>query len=90
MPAARCGWYERVRVKTADRTKSAIDGLHGAIVGIARDDDGGWSYAVFIYDRGRVWSCQEAELTSTGEFDRKESFYSGESIRVSEQGEVLG
>ena len=90
MADGRFDWYERVRVVTADPAKAAIAGLLGAVLGKAQGDDGRWSYGVFVYDEQRVWSCWENELAPTGEFDRRESFYSGESIRVSQRGEVLG
>src|SRR5262249_32248557 len=68
--------YERVRVTTADPVKAAIVGKLGAVLGKARGDDGRRSYAVFVYDDQVVWSCWEDELVATGEFDRRESFYS--------------
>ena len=90
MAEGRFDWYERVRVATADPAKAAIDGKVGAVLGKAQGDDGRWSYGVFVYDERVVWSCREDELAPTGEFDRRESFYSDQSIRVSKQGEVLG
>jgi hypothetical protein len=86
---SRFDWYERVRVATADPAKALIDGRLGAVLGKAQCDDGRWSYGVFVYDDQLVWSCREDELIPTGEFDRRESFYSGEPIRVSQQGELL-
>jgi Immunity protein 31 len=83
-------WYERVRVATPDSAKAAIDGKLGAVVGKAQADDGRWSYGVFVYEEQVVWSCWEDELICTGEFDRRESHYGGESIRVSPRGELLG
>ena len=83
-------WYERVRVATPDPAKAGIDGKLGAVVGKAQADDGSWSYGVFVYDEQVVWSCSEDELASTGEFDRRDSHYGGESIRVSLRGELLG
>lgn len=90
MPVSRFDWYERVRVITCDPAKSAIDGQIGAVCGKAQGDDGRWSYGVYVYNERMVWSCWEDELDSTGEFDRRESFFSGMSIRVSQHGEILG
>lgn len=90
MADSRYGWYERVRVTSSDPEKAEIDGKLGAILGKAQDEDGRWSYGVFLYDLQVVWTCQEDELDATGEFDQRESFYSGESIRVSQRGELLG
>jgi hypothetical protein len=89
MADGRFDWYERVRVATTDPTKAAINGRLGAVLGKAQGEDGRWSYGVFVDDQQRVWSCEENELISTGEFDCRASFYSGESIRVSPRGEVL-
>ena len=83
-------FYERVRVVSRDPAKGAINGRLGAVLGKAEDESGSWWYGVFVYELDRVWYCSEDELTSTGEFDRRESFYSGESIRVSQDGEVTG
>ena len=70
--------------------KASIDGKLGAVLGKAQGDDERWSYGVFVYDEREVWSCWEDELVPTGEFDRRESVYGGESIRVSKRGELLG
>lgn len=90
MAKGRFDWYERVQVATTDPAKAAIDGKLGAVLGKSQGDDGRWLYGVFVYDQRVVWSCWEEELTPTGEFDRRESFYSGDSIRVSQRGELLG
>ncbi|MBA4188125.1 MAG: hypothetical protein C0467_08910 [Planctomycetaceae bacterium] len=90
MGESRFGWYEKVRVNTADPKKAPIHGELGAILGKTQSDDGSWSYGVFIYNVSRVWSCCEGELVDTGEFDVRESFYTGESVRVSPRGELLG
>ena len=86
----RFDWYERVRVATADPAKAGIDGQLGAVLGKAQGDCGRWSYGVMIDVQGRVWSCWEDELVSTGEFDRRESFYCDKSIRINTRGEILG
>jgi hypothetical protein len=86
----RFDFYEKVVVTSVDSTKAEIDGQLGAVLGRACGDDGRWSYAVSMYQSGICWSCWENELQSTGEFDRRESFYDGSSVRVSRRGEVLG
>ena len=85
----RFDFYERVRVASSDPAKEAIDGQLGAVLGRAQSDDGCWFYGVFVYEVEVVWYCSEGELVPTGEFDRRESFYSGDSIRVSRRGRVL-
>ena len=41
-------------------------------------------------DQHQVQPPREERDGLAGEFDRRESFYSGESIRVSQRGELLG
>jgi len=86
----RFDFYEKVVVASADLAKAEIDGRLGAVLGRACDDDGLWSYAVSVYHSGICWSCSEDELLPTGEFDRRESFYDGSSVRVGQRGEPLG
>ncbi len=89
MSESRFGWYEKVRIASADPAKAEINGELWAVLGKA-ESEGRWSYGVFIYSLQVVWSCLEDELIPTGEFDQRETFYSGQSIRVSMHGEVLG
>jgi hypothetical protein len=84
------GWYEKVRVTSADPAKAPVRGELGAILGKAQSEDGRWSYGVFVYSVNEVWSCWEDELAPTGAFDVRESFYGGESIRVGQHGELRG
>ena len=88
MATSRFDFYERVRIATTDSAKSIINGESGAVLGKACGEDGQWTYAVLIYSLGRIWSCWEYELVTTGEFDRRENFETGQSIRVSQRGEV--
>jgi len=41
-----------------------------------------WGYAVHLYATGFCYDIAEVELEPTGRMDRRETFYSGESIRV--------
>jgi hypothetical protein len=86
---ARFDFYEKVIVASADPSKAEITGRLGAVLGRVCDDNGRWSYAIGLYDGGACWFCWEDELRPTGEFDRRESFYDGSSIRVSQHGELL-
>jgi hypothetical protein len=83
-------FYEKVIVTTTDPSLSEIDGELAAVLGRACGEDGRWSYAVSIYRTGVCWSCAEDDLRSIGEFDRRQTFYDGTSIRVSQSGEVTG
>lgn len=87
--SAKFDFYEMVRIFPAEPRESEINGELGAIVGRAQDDDGIWSYAVYIYRDKECWSVDEADIHSTGEFDSPDSFKSGTSIRVSQHGELL-
>jgi hypothetical protein len=89
MTESRFGWYEKVMVNSGDPAKNSINGKLGAVLGKAQSDDGRWSYAVSIYDSGIVWSCCDDELISTGEFDTRESFYGGDTVRVNSRGEIV-
>jgi len=44
---------------------------------------------VHIYVTGECWDVEAADLVATGEFDRRESFFSGEVIRVDEFGDIV-
>jgi hypothetical protein len=87
---AKFGFYEKVVVDCDDPRKAEIHGQHAAVLGRACGDEGHWTYAVSIYSSGVCWVCQESELRSTGDFDCRENFFSGASIRVSQDGELLG
>ena len=83
MPAeSKFRFYEKVRISSTDPAKAGINGELGAVLGMAQADDGAWSYGVSIYGTGICWSCLENELVATGEYDRRETFYSGESVQV--------
>ena len=77
----RFAFYERVRV-TGDRPELApVRGELAAVLGRAVGEAGP-SYAVSVYATGECWDVREDDLEPTGEFDRRETFYSGETVRV--------
>ena len=84
----RFSFYEKVTVRTDDPAKEDIDGALAAILGQAQRESGDWYYAVHIYRTGMCRYCYEHELSPTGEYDKRETFYDGTSIsvRVDEQG----
>ncbi|MEM6689902.1 MAG: hypothetical protein AAF664_10770 [Planctomycetota bacterium] len=82
--------YEKVRVKTVDPEISALNGLLAAVLGWARDENGSWCYAIHVYKFSAVYSITESDLVASGEYAKREDFYSGESIRVSRDGDVVG
>jgi hypothetical protein len=77
-------------VTTTNPSLAEIDGELAAVLGRACGEDGRWGYAVSIYRTGVCWCCMEEDLRSIGEFDRRETFYDGPSVHVSQRGEVLG
>lgn len=80
---AQFDFYEIVKIKKTDFTvKNGIDGLKGAILGKADNEDGHWFYAVNIYGNDEGWDLPEECLESTGGFTSEEEFYDGTSIHV--------
>jgi hypothetical protein len=75
-------FYEKVRISSSAPGKAKVNGELGAVLGMAQGEDGRWSYAVSVYSTGRTCSCWENELVPTGEFDRRETFYTGDSVQV--------
>ncbi|MEO1615272.1 MAG: hypothetical protein AAFV88_05445 [Planctomycetota bacterium] len=86
----RFGFYEKVRVTTANPDLADIHGMLSAVLGRAQNDDGSWGYAIHVYERSTTYSVAESELTSTGDHALRSDFYSGDSIRVSRDGEITG
>jgi hypothetical protein len=75
-------FYEKVRVVIhAPHTRTVSDEL-AAVVGRAQDECGAWFYGIYVYSTGAGWDVAENELRSTGEFDRRETFYANASVRV--------
>ena len=79
---ARFEFYEVVRVSSQRPEVQEIDTFEGAVLGRARNDKGEWSYAVYVLTLDETWNLNEAELTSTGRFMKREDFKDGESIRI--------
>jgi hypothetical protein len=75
-------FYEKVQLATSDPTAREINGELGAVLGRTQSESGLWSYAVLIYRTRVCWSLQEEELLPTGEFDERESFFDGASVRI--------
>lgn len=85
----RFDFYEKVRI-TGDRPELAsIRGELAAVLGRALDGDVP-VYAVSIYASGECWHVDERELEPTDEFDRRETFYPGETVRVSVRPDGFG
>ncbi len=91
-PNPRFAYYEVVIVRTTPVTlKDQVAGMTGAVLGISLPDAEGRpvSYALGGYDFDETCMVSEDELTSTGRIDKREDFYRGGSIRVTQDGELL-
>jgi hypothetical protein len=75
-------FYEKVVVRSDKSSLEEINGKLGAILGIGEDEGNGISYAVQIYDEDVGWSVMESDLESTGQFDSRDTFYEGDSVKV--------
>lgn len=89
MTKPRFAFYEMVRVRTDSPTITSFNGLLAAVVGRVQNDDGSWGYAIHIYERQTTYSVAESDLVATGEHAKRDDFYSADSIRVSQDGELL-
>ena len=88
--ATKFEFYEKVLVDSLDASLAPINGQLGAVLGKSIDDAGlMWGYAVHVYSSGECWSVREADLRPTGEFDVRETFYSGATMRVNLAGDRL-
>ena len=89
MPNPRFQFYEKVRLASSKPELAEIHGAIGAVLGRAEHEDGSFSYGVYIYRDEICWSIAEEDLEATGDFDSRETFYDGTSIRVhvDEQGQ---
>ena len=81
-------FYDEVIVEPAGSGLEEIAGEVGVVLGAAEDGEH-WSYAVSIYSSGVTWSVTESDLKSTGRKRKKEEFYDGTLIRVSQRGRSL-
>jgi hypothetical protein len=79
--AARFQFYEVVTVADCSGHPDLF-GVEGAVLGMAEDERGAWSYAVHIYKSGITIHIPEEHLRATGRRDRRESFYCGENVKV--------
>lgn len=84
--SAKYSFYEVVNIKPERPSLSKIEGLSGTILGMAQNENGGWIYAVHIFDTDDSWDIREAEIVTTGKFMKREDFYSGESLIIDVDG----
>lgn len=93
MSNAKFAFYEIVRVQSNQKNLVSVNGLTGAILGMAQNAAGQWNYAVSIYALEECWNINESDLEATGEYDRREAFYDGEQLKLyvhlNESGQAL-
>jgi len=75
-------FYEVVKVVSNRAVLSEINGLEAAVLGMAKNDDDKWCYAIHLLDLEEGWDVMENELISTGRMMAREDFYSGDSMTI--------
>lgn len=80
-------FYDEVIINSSDSKYKEINGLKGNIMGMDKNSDGTWSYAVSI--NGVSWSINESELTPTGKKAKREDFYDGNTMKVDSKGNII-
>jgi hypothetical protein len=78
----RFDFYERVRFTATAGMVRKLKSRTGYVLGRSVDDSGAWGYAVLIEGKDETWNFGEDQLSSTGEFAKREDFYDGSSVRV--------
>jgi hypothetical protein len=66
-------FYEVVVISSQKNVHKKINGKEGVIMGMAKNEDGEWGYAVDVGDDG--WDINEKYLKSTGKILKREDFY---------------
>jgi hypothetical protein len=79
---AKFSFYEVALIESSRPALQEVAHHHGAVLGMARNDDGVWVYAVHVLDQGEVWDVRESELRPTGRHMKREDFYSGDTVKV--------
>lgn len=62
----------------------------GCVLGLSEDEKGVYGYAIWVDDEEEVWMFDEENLQSTGTFAKREDFYDGATLHVSQDGGVVG
>ncbi len=75
--------YEIVRIVNPSKMhKENLKYLNGFIDGMTINRNGVYYYGVFLFNKQEGYCFEEHELESTGQFVKKEDYYSGESVKV--------
>lgn len=75
-------FYEVVKIGSKRDELKNLNGLEGTVLGMAKDENGNWSYSVHVDDIDVSYHLMEDEIVRTGRIRKKEDFYDGDSIRV--------
>jgi hypothetical protein len=80
----RFDFFEIVWVRISDPKNpgARLSDQEGTILGKSRDNQGRWSYAVFMPTIKECWQFEEDELEPTGKMDIPENFYDGTHVTV--------
>jgi hypothetical protein len=76
---------------TPSTRRDTVAGLRGTVAGISQSDETGEvvAYAIWLPASGKVWMFDISQLDPTGENDPNGNPMSGQSIRVSQRGELI-
>ncbi len=75
--------YEIVRIiNPSKKYKENLKYLNGFISAMSINRHGVYYYGVFLFNKQEGYCFEEHELESTGQFVKKEDYYSGESVKV--------
>ena len=83
------GFYEKVLILDSAEAPE-IRGKYGWILGVSEEDGIVSGYHVTFDEFDHGYGVRPADVLGTGERAPREKFYSGESIRVSRRGRLLG
>ena len=82
-------FYEIVKIIGNKKSLENILGKTGVILGMSKNNDGTWGYAVDVYlndiedkENSEGWDINEHYLQPTGQFMKREDFYDGSTAKV--------
>ncbi len=84
-------FFDVVRIGDSDETRMlGLNGAEGVVIGVSEDEVTGEKW--FVVGVGDLPAAMfpSSVLTPTGRSVPRESIYSGESVRVSPEGKILG
>lgn len=73
---------EIVQIINSKHDDVTVLNMTGYIAGMAINDDGVWTYGVYLFELEEVWRFDEKDLSSTGKFVDENFNKSGETIKI--------